>query len=150
MSGSKAEPFQKSFSVAGGNFDDAGLISGQIKAILKQRGVASDVLRKAAIVVYEAEVNIVSYARLGRITLQILPRHVLIEAEDNGPGIADIRVAMQQGWSTANERIREMGFGAGMGLPNIRSYSDIFHLSSEVGIGTRLRMVIHLRQDSGG
>lgn len=137
----------KSFPVSGGNFDDAGLVSGQIKTILKGMGFPSAVLRKTAIVAYEAEINIVSYARQGRIAIGILPRHVAIEAIDEGPGIADIRIAMQQGWSTANERIREMGFGAGMGLHNIRSYSDIFHLSSEVGVGTRLKMIIHVHTD---
>jgi serine/threonine-protein kinase RsbT len=143
-------PFCESFPVTGGNFDDAGLVSGRIKSVLKDMGFTSDVLRKTAIIAYEAEINIVSYARQGKITLQILPGHVAIEVEDEGPGITDIRVAMQQGWSTANEKIREMGFGAGMGLHNIRSFADIFHLSSEVGIGTRLKMIVHTHGDPNG
>jgi serine/threonine-protein kinase RsbT len=148
MSVCKNEPFQASFSVFGGNFDDAGLVSGRIKTILKEMGFVTEVLRKTAIVTYEAEVNMVSYARQGKIILQVLPGHVAIEARDEGQGIADIRTAMQQGWSTANEKIREMGFGAGMGLNNIRTFSDIFHISSDVGVGTRLKMIIHTREGS--
>ena len=148
MSACKTEPFRESFSVCGGNFDDAGLVSGRIKAILKEMGFINEVLRKTAIVTYEAEVNMVSYARQGKILLSVLPDHVAIEAVDEGPGIADIRVAIQQGWSTANDKIREMGFGAGMGLNNIRTFSDIFHISSDVGVGTRLKMIIHTREGS--
>ena len=140
----------RSFPVTGGNFDDAGLVSGRIKGLLKEMGFASTVLRKTAIVAYEAEMNIVSYARQGIITIAILPHHVTIEAIDEGQGIADIRMAMQQGWSTANERIREMGFGAGMGLHNIRTFSDIFHLSSDVGIGTRLKSIIEIGPETDG
>ncbi|MDA8126397.1 MAG: anti-sigma regulatory factor [Deltaproteobacteria bacterium] len=142
MSACKIKPFQASFSVCGGNFDDAGLVSGRIKTILKEMGFTNDVLRRTAIVTYEAEVNMVSYAERGKIRLLVLPDHVVIEATDEGPGIADIRVAIQQGWSTANEKIREMGFGAGMGLNNIRTFSDIFHISSDPGVGTRLKMII--------
>jgi anti-sigma regulatory factor (Ser/Thr protein kinase) len=148
MSICKTEPFQESFSVLGGNFDDAGLVSGRIKAILKERGFVNDILRRTAIVAYEAEVNIVSYARQGEILLSVLPGHVAIEAQDEGPGIADIHVAIQQGWSTANDKIREMGFGAGMGLNNIRTFSDVFHISSDVGVGTRLKMIIHTQEGS--
>jgi len=139
--------FRESFPVDGGNFDDAGLVSGEIKSTLKEQGLISDVVRRAALVSYESEINMVSYARRGKIILRILPGHVVIEAVDEGPGIDDIRLAIQKGWSTASEKIREMGFGAGMGLNNIRTYSDIFHISSEVGVGTRLKMIIHIPQD---
>jgi serine/threonine-protein kinase RsbT len=146
--------YRASFPVDGGNFDDAGLISGEIKSLLKEMGLISDVVRRTALVSYESEINMVSYARRGKIILQVLPRHVILEAVDEGPGIDDIRLAIQKGWSTASEKIREMGFGAGMGLNNIRTYSDIFHISSEVGVGTRLKMIIHIpregeRQDGG-
>jgi len=137
-------PYRECFPVDGGNFDDAGLVSGEIKSILKERGLISDVVRRTALVSYESEINMVSYARRGKIVLQVLPGHVIIEAVDEGPGIDDIRLAIQKGWSTASEKIREMGFGAGMGLNNIRTYSDIFHISSELGRGTRLKMVIHI------
>jgi serine/threonine-protein kinase RsbT len=137
-------PYENSFPVTGGNFDDAGRVSGRIKTILKGMGVRNDVVRMAAIIAYESEINIVSYARQGMIRMRVLPTHVEIEAVDEGPGISDIRLAMQQGWSTATDKIREMGFGAGMGLNNIRNFSDIFHISSDVGSGTRLKMIIHI------
>lgn len=136
--------YRESFSVDGGNFDDAGLVSGSIKMILKEYGLASDVIRRVALVTYESEINMVSYAVRGTFHLRLEPAHVIIEAVDEGPGIPDIRLAMQRGWSTANDRIREMGFGAGMGLNNIRTFSDIFHISSYVGKGTRLKMIIHI------
>ncbi len=135
---------KESFPVDGGNFDDAGLVSGRIKTILKDLGLANDVVRRVALVTYESEINMVSYAMQGKIELRLLPAHVTIEAADKGPGIPDIRLAMQKGWSTANDKIREMGFGAGMGLNNIRTFSDIFHISSQVGSGTCLKMIIHI------
>ncbi len=130
----------------GGDFDIAGQVSGKIKAILREKGIGNDVVRMAAIITYESEINIVSYARHGTIRLHVFPKHVEIEAIDEGPGISDIRLAIQQGWSTATDKIREMGFGAGMGLNNIRNFSDIFHISSDVGIGTYLKMIIHTQQ----
>jgi serine/threonine-protein kinase RsbT len=105
------------------------------------------VVRMAAVITYESEINIVSYARHGMISLHVLPGHIEIEAVDEGPGISDIRLAMQQGWSTATDKIREMGFGAGMGLNNIRNFSDIFHISSDVGSGTRLKMIVHILRE---
>jgi serine/threonine-protein kinase RsbT len=139
--------YENSFSIDGGNFDDAGRVSGRIKTILKEMGIERDVVRMAAVITYESEINIVSYARHGRIRLHVMPEHVVIEAVDEGPGISDIRLAMQQGWSTATDKIREMGFGAGMGLNNIRNFSDIFHISSDVGIGTHLKMIIHFQKE---
>ena len=139
--------YESSFPVAEGNFDDAGRVSGKIKTILREMGIGNDVVRMAAIITYESEINIVSYARQGMIRLQVFPGHVEIEAIDEGSGIHDIRLAIQQGWSTANDKIREMGFGAGMGLNNIRNFSDIFHISSDVGSGTRLKMIIHIQQE---
>ncbi|MBN2437692.1 MAG: anti-sigma regulatory factor [Deltaproteobacteria bacterium] len=139
--------YEDSFPVDGGNFEDAGRVSGKIKTILKEMGIEKDVVRMAAVIAYESEINIVSYARQGMIRLHVLPGHVAIEVVDEGPGISDIRLAMQQGWSTATDKIRQMGFGAGMGLNNIRNFSDIFHMSSDVGIGTRLKMIIHTHQE---
>ena len=138
---------EDSFPVDGGNFDKAGGVSGKIKSTLREMGIGNDVVRRAAIITYESEINIVSYARQGTILLHVFPRHVQIEAIDEGPGISDIRLAIQQGWSTATDKIREMGFGAGMGLNNIRNFSDIFHISSDVGSGTRLKMIIHLQKE---
>ena len=134
--------FDGSFTVVGGNFDNAGEVSTNIKAILKKIGLSKDVVRKAALVAYESEINIVSYARKGMIRLRVVPDRIMIEAIDEGQGIPDIEQAMQPGYSTANQKIREMGFGAGMGLCNIKSFSDVFQISSEIGKGTHLKMII--------
>jgi anti-sigma regulatory factor (Ser/Thr protein kinase) len=134
--------YEGSFTVAGGNFDNAGEVAGNIKTILKQIGLPKEVIRKVALVTYESEINIVSYARKGMIILRVVPDFIMIEAIDEGQGIQDIEQAMQPGFSTADQKIREMGFGAGMGLCNIKSFSDIFQISSEVGKGTHLKMII--------
>jgi serine/threonine-protein kinase RsbT len=134
--------YEGSFTVVGGNFDNAGAVASNIKAILKKMDFASDIVRKASLVAYESEINIVSYARKGMIRLRVVPDCIMIEAIDEGQGIPDIELAMQPGWSTANHKIREMGFGAGMGLCNIKSFSDNFHISSETGKGTHLKMII--------
>jgi serine/threonine-protein kinase RsbT len=139
--------YEGCLTIVGGNFDNAGEVSSRIKAILKQMGLSSDVVRKAALVAYESEINIVSYARKGMIRLCVVPGSIMIEAIDEGQGIPDIEQAMQPGYSTATSRIREMGFGAGMGLCNIKSFSDIFQISSEVGRGTHLKMIIKINND---
>lgn len=145
MNGATTEAliYESAFPVEGGNFDAAGSVSSQIKAILKRMKLPNEVIRRAALVTYESEINIVSYANHGNIILRVTPEHVMIEAIDEGQGIADIELAMQEGYSTATEKIREMGFGAGMGLSNIRNFSDFFRITSEVGKGTHLRMVIN-------
>jgi serine/threonine-protein kinase RsbT len=135
--------YKNSFYIEGGNFSDAGTVSTRIKSILKNIGLPNDIVRKSAIICYESEINIVSYARRGKINLTVTPKTVEIEVVDEGPGIPDIELAMQQGYSTANQQIREMGFGAGMGLHNIKSYSDTFNISSEVAKGTFLKMIIN-------
>jgi len=140
--------YEGSFTVVGGDFDSAGEVSGNIKAILKQIGIPIDLVRKAALVAYESEINIVSYARKGMIRLRVVPDCILIEAIDEGQGIPDIELAMQPGYSTASQKIREMGFGAGMGLCNIKSFSDIFNIASEVGKGTHLKMIIKINSTS--
>ena len=136
--------YENKFPVEGGNFDKAGQVSSQIKAILKRMKLSSEIIRRVALVSYESEINIVSYARKGYISLQVKPDYVMIEAIDEGDGIPDLELAMQQGWSTASQRIREMGFGAGMGLCNIKNFSDFFRISSDVGKGTQLKMVIKI------
>jgi anti-sigma regulatory factor (Ser/Thr protein kinase) len=136
-----------SFEIEGGNFNAAGTVSTRLKSILKQMGLPDDVVRKSAIVSYEAEINIVSYAIKGTIQFTVNPDSVVIDVWDEGPGIPDIELAMQPGYSTANQQIREMGFGAGMGLYNIKTYSDQFDIHSEVNKGTRLKMIIHRNSD---
>ena len=140
--------YEASFAVAGGNFDNAGEVSSSIKTILKEIGLSREVIRKAALVAYESEINIVSYARTGIILLRVMRDGIVIEAVDEGQGIPDIELAMQPGWSTASQKIREMGFGAGMGLCNIKSFSDTFQITSEVGKGTQLTMIITTKRDS--
>ena len=135
--------YQRSFYIEGGNFNYAGIVSTSIKSILKQMDLPNDVVRKSALVSYESEINIVSYARKGVIKLTVFSDNIQIEAFDEGPGIPNIDLAMQEGYSTADHRIREMGFGAGMGLCNIKIFSDKFDISSEVGKGTSLKMIIN-------
>jgi serine/threonine-protein kinase RsbT len=146
VSSTENSTYQDSFDVEGGNFNKAGIVSTRIKSILKQMGLPADVVRRCAIVCYESEINVVSYAKKGVVNLTVNPETVLIEVVDEGPGIPNIDLAMQQGYSTADQRIREMGFGAGMGLHNIKSYSDTFNISSEVGKGARLLMTINIKQ----
>jgi len=134
--------FEGIFPVIGGSFDNAGEVSGKIKKLLKESGFPADVVRKASLVAYESEINIVSYARKGMLRLHIEADTIMIEAIDEGQGIPDINLALQPGYSTATDKIREMGFGAGMGLCNIKSFSDIFDIRSEVGKGAYLKMII--------
>ena len=134
--------YDKTFNIEGGNFQAAGNVSSEIKSVLKKLGLPKDTVRRAAIVCYESEINVVSYAKKGKITLQASDDAVQIEVSDEGPGIPDIELAMKEGYSTATPQVREMGFGAGMGLSNMKRYSDNFTISSEVGVGTRVKMVV--------
>ncbi len=106
--------------------------------------LSNEVVRRASVVTYEAEINICSYAERGRILLRLTPKFLTIEAIDEGQGIADVELAMKEGYSTATDRIRQMGFGAGMGLSNIKHFSDTFRIFSEVGKGTHLKMIIRI------
>jgi serine/threonine-protein kinase RsbT len=139
-----AEPFSQSFLIEGKDFLNAGRASTEIKHILKQLGVDSSVIRRVAIAAYEAEMNVVMYARKAEMRLQVTPLVIQIFVDDEGPGIPDVDRAMLEGYSTATPEMREMGFGAGMGLPNIRKNSDEFMIRSEVGKGTRLDITIHI------
>jgi len=132
-----------SFPVEGERFDQAGKVSVEVKKALRKVGVPDDILRRAAIATYESEVNIISYAVHGTVNLQVTGDHIVLDIQDIGPGIDNIEQAMEQGYSTANDRIREMGFGAGMGLFNIKNCSDTFEISSEQGKGTHLRILIN-------
>jgi serine/threonine-protein kinase RsbT len=132
------EEFESVYDVAGRDFTNAGRVSTAIKDTLKRLGVNSAVVRRVAIISYEAEINLVMYATRGRISLGVSPEAITILVDDQGPGIQDIALALQEGYSTATPEMREMGFGAGMGLPNIQRNADEFDISSEVGKGTRL------------
>lgn len=132
------------FSVEGGNFSKAGTASSELKKILKQLNVDPKVIKRIVVALYEAEVNIVAHAFGGRIFIDIDTTQIDIKLVDEGPGIPDIELAMQKGYSTASQAVREMGFGAGMGLPNIKNNTDKLHVTSEVGKGTTVEMVIFL------
>jgi anti-sigma regulatory factor (Ser/Thr protein kinase) len=138
------KPFSQSFAVQGKNFFDAGRASTEIKAMLKELGIDPAIVRRVAIATYEAEMNVVMYAEEATLTLEVTPRTIKILVNDRGPGIPDIDLAMQEGYSTATPEMREMGFGAGMGLPNIRRNSDDFRISSAVGEGTKLEITINI------
>jgi len=142
-----AELLREVFQVQGRNFDKAGEVSGEIKVILKELGIDASCLRRVVIVAFEAEMNVVMYAHRGTLTLVLTDRDISLEITDEGPGIPDIELAMQEGYSTASDEMREMGFGFGMGLSNMKKNSDEFCLESEVGKGTsvfaRIRMDSH-------
>ncbi len=135
------------FEITGRDFNRAGTISTKIKEILQEIGIDASIIRRAAIAAYEAEMNIVMYADKGRVILTLTPTVVRLDVDDEGPGIEDIEQAMQEGFSTATDEMREMGFGAGMGLPNIKKNSDEFNISSTPGKGTSIDVVLHLDQE---
>jgi anti-sigma regulatory factor (Ser/Thr protein kinase) len=137
--------FSRVFEIHGRDFTNAGRVSTEIKDLLKGMGIHSSFVRRVAIASYEAEMNVVMYARHAIVVLTVTPGAVLLEVADEGPGIPDIDQAMQEGFSTATPEMREMGFGAGMGLPNIRKNSDAFRLDSMVGHGTRLSIRVDVR-----
>jgi CBS domain-containing protein/anti-sigma regulatory factor (Ser/Thr protein kinase) len=132
--------------VKSGDYDNAGKISQRMRQILRARGVDPDIQRRAAIIAYEAEMNIIIHSIGGDLSVAISPGKVVIEAVDRGPGIENVDLAMQEGWSTAGPLARELGFGAGMGLPNIKKCSDQFEIHSEMSAGTRLHSEVLLSQ----
>lgn len=132
------------FNVEGGNFSKAGTASSQLKKILKQLNVDPRIVKRVVVALYEAEVNIVAHAFSGTIYIDIDTEKIEIKLVDEGPGIPDIELAMQQGYSTASPEVREMGFGAGMGLPNIKNNTDRLLVTSEVGKGTTVEMTTYL------
>jgi len=140
---------QQNFEIKGGDFINAGESSIKIRNILKDIGIDSDIIRRVAIVAYEAEMNVVMYARHGKMHLYVYSNKILLKIEDRGQGIKDIDLAMQPGYSTATEEMREMGFGAGMGLPNIKKNSDVFNINSTIRKGTKLEIKINLNNKNG-
>lgn len=132
------QAFVRCFDVIGRDFSNAGRASTGVKEILKEMGIGPDLVRRVAIACYEAEMNVVMYASRGSLTLRVTPREITVVVRDMGPGIPDIDLAMREGYSTATHEMREMGFGAGMGLPNIRRNADEFRILSEVDRGTHL------------
>lgn len=133
------------YLVAGNNFASAGSASEAVKNTLKKMGVDPQDIRRVAIAMYEGEINMVIHAGGGVATVDIFLDRVVIVLSDSGKGIPDINLAMTPGFSTAPEDVRALGFGAGMGLPNMKKYSDEFDIQSTVGVGTMVRMTIYFR-----
>lgn len=133
----------RSYEISGDDFARAGEASGAIKKTLRELGFRPEVIRRVAIATYEAEINMVIHANGGVITATITPELVSIEFADRGPGIEDISLAMKEGWSTASEDVRNLGFGAGMGLPNIKKNTDTFDIKTTPGVGTTLTIGVN-------
>lgn len=132
------------YTVSGDDFTRAGEASSSVKNKLKQMGVDNNVIRKVAIAMYEGEINMVIHANGGTITVTISDDNIRLILADTGPGIEDIDKAMMQGYSTAPEEVRSLGFGAGMGLPNMKKYSDHMEIDTVIGVGTTVTMDIHM------
>ena len=130
------------YDVSGDDFTRAGEASGAVKSTLKRLGFPADVIRRVAIAMYEGEINMVIHADGGTADVEIEPDLIVITLTDRGPGIPDVEKAMQEGFSTAPETVRNLGFGAGMGLPNIKRYTDTLTIDTELGKGTCIRMTI--------
>jgi anti-sigma regulatory factor (Ser/Thr protein kinase) len=128
------------YEVEGGNFLKAGFASSEVKKNLKQLNIDAKIIKRVVVALYEGEVNVVAHASQGTVLVDIDDKQIYIKISDKGPGIADINLAMQEGFSTASESVREMGFGAGMGLPNIKRNTDWLNIISKVGEGTVLEM----------
>ncbi len=125
------------------DFTCAGEASGKLKRSLKDLGFDATLIRKVAIAVYEAEINMVIHAEGGVIDATITPEYITVVLADKGPGIPDIELAMKEGYSTAPENVRSLGFGAGMGLPNIKKYTDEMDIETEIGVGTTITLKIY-------
>ena len=132
------------FDVDGADFSSAGEASVKVKKKLRQLGVSPDVIRKVSIAMYEGEINMVIHAEGGVADVTVTDNEVVIVLADKGPGIPDVALAMKEGYSTARDNIRALGFGAGMGLPNMKKYTDSMKIDTEVGVGTTITMTVNL------
>ena len=132
------------FNVDGNDFTSAGQASIQIKKNLRRLGLDPEIIRRVSIAMYEGEINMVIHAHGGEADVNVYEDRIVIILKDNGPGIANIEQAMQEGFSTAPDQIRSLGFGAGMGLPNMKRYTDDMKIESVVGKGTKITMVVNL------
>ena len=132
------------FIIERGNFTDAGHASASVKRTLKQLDVNPASIKRIVVALYEAEINAVAHAYGGKIDVDIDPEKIVMVVADEGPGIPNIDLAMTEGYSTASPKVREMGFGAGMGLPNIKKNTDDLKIETEIGVGTTLTMTVYL------
>ncbi len=137
-------PIEESFQLIGGNFANAGEASTNLKRRLVELGIDENIIRRATIATFEAEMNVIIYTAAGWLRYYITPENIRILIEDMGPGIENIELAMQEGYSTAPDWVRELGWGAGMGLPNMKKNSDVFKIDSVVGEGTTVEMILNL------
>lgn len=133
------------YEVPGDDFTRAGEASSMVKRKLKQLGYHPDAIRRVAIAMYEGEINMVIHAGGGVAEVEVYPDRVEIALIDQGPGIADVEMAMQEGYSTAPDNVRSLGFGAGMGLPNIKKYTDAMRIDTEVGKGTSMYLTVTVK-----
>jgi anti-sigma regulatory factor (Ser/Thr protein kinase) len=138
------ELLRRTFEVRGRDFENAGETSAEVTAILKDLEIDPDIILRVGVVTFEAEMNVVMYAERGTVTFILADDEIAVEVIDQGPGIPNIELAMQPGYSTASDEMREMGFGYGLGLPNIKKNSDAFVLESQVGEGTKVYSSIRL------
>lgn len=139
------DAIRMTFNVDGDEFAAAGTASSEVKRALKQLGMPPELVKRAAICMYEGEINMVIHADGGVASVAIRPGSVEIELRDRGPGIPDLELAMQEGYSTASEQARNLGFGAGMGLPNMKRYADELKIDTKIGVGTTVTMVLRDR-----
>jgi anti-sigma regulatory factor (Ser/Thr protein kinase) len=128
------------YEIEGGNFNRAGNASSSVKKVLKQLNIDQKLIKKIVVALYEAEVNVVAHAYKGVMEVEISPSQIDLVLRDKGPGIPNVEEAMKEGFSTASQKVREMGFGAGMGLPNIKKNIDLLEIETTVGVGTTLKM----------
>lgn len=135
------------YKIEGGDFSKAGFASSDIKKVLKQLNVDFRIIKRVIVALYEAEVNIVAHAYNGIINVDIDTERITIKLTDQGPGIADINRAMQEGFSTASDSVRQMGFGAGMGLPNMKKNADVLNVESIIGVGTTVKITCFLAKE---
>lgn len=140
---------QLNFDIEGGDFSRAGFVSSEVKRYLKQLSLDAQTIKRIVIALYEAEVNVVAHAYRGKVEVRIEPDRIVAVLDDAGPGIPDIPRAMEQGFSTASAEVREMGFGAGMGLPNMKRNADILDVRSTVGVGTTVTMTTFFNREGG-
>lgn len=141
--------FEQTFTIQGGDFKNGGDASCRISNILKEVGIDPDIILRTAVTAYEAEMNVVMHAPSGVMYFRVTPKKIFLTVEDTGEGIDDIQKAMRPGYSTATQEMREMGFGAGMGLPNIKKNADKFQITTQKGKGTRLEIFINLNGQNG-
>lgn len=134
------------YIVPGDDFTRAGEASSDVKHKLKQIGYNSDAIRRVAIAMYEGEINMVIHAGGGKAHVEISPEKIEMVLSDNGPGIKDVALAMREGYSTAPDKVRALGFGAGMGLPNMKKSTDVMEISTQVGTGTTLHMTVYAKR----